>query len=1016
MFKLLNKILFLVLIAGFQSLSAQIEITGTVTDENGEALIGATIVEKGTVSGTVTDLDGKYVIEVSDGNSVLVFSYISYLSKEIAVGGNRVLDMILELDRTELDEVVVVGYGVQKKSDVTGAIVSVKSAEISKTISVNAASALQGKAAGVAVTSNSGTPGGGLKVRIRGVGTIGDASPLYVVDGFPTNDIGYLNPGDIESMEVLKDASASAIYGARGANGVILITTKSGGDGDGIINFSAYYGSQSIRNTPNIMTGPEYYETMKEMYANAGGQPFQLKEITPEGLPYAGDTTHTTDWFDQLSRVAPVANYELSVSGGNDKSHYMLGGSIMDQEGTIIGSSYNRQTLRFKVDTKVKDWLEVGFNSNISNKTRTSVTERSMYYGIVLNTLRTDPLTPILHDSTQQYYEPAYQDIGNPVANVAYDNYVNKQFRTVNNVYASISFLDHFILRSSFGLDLNYSTSDDYYPERYYLGSDKNDRPYSTIYQYNGQTQSWLNENIITYSRDIEDHSFTVMAGFTAQEITARWLTAEKDTLAKDIEVLRYFNSATGEERVTGSASANAMISYLGRVNYNYKDKYLLTSSVRADGSSRFGANNRFGVFPSVSAGWNILREPFMQSAPALSRLKLRAGWGQIGNDKISNYGYSASVNFSKSHSYILGGPNSSQHQVYGAAPSNFGNPNLKWETVESTNFGIDFGLFENRISGSLEYYIKNTKEMLVREPVPQYVGFTSNPYSNIGEMRNQGFELSMTYKEVMSDFSYDVTLNGAINRNELVTLGKGQPIPAGTIQAGSICLNDVGHPIGSFYGYVTDGIFQNQEEIDGTAQPDARPGDIRYLDLNGDGTITDYDRTFIGNPQPKLFYGINFNAQYKGFDLYLFFQGSYGNQVFNATNWYLWHTAEQYNRSKDLLESWDGEGSTDKFPALNTTDLHGNNNRISDRYIEDGSYLRLKNLQIGYTLPGSLTGSVGMKEVRIYVSGQNLLTFTKYSGLDPEIGNLYSDLSAGVDLGTYPQYRIIQMGAKIVF
>ncbi len=1020
MSKLLNKILFLILVVGSQNLAAQIEITGKITDENGEALIGATIVVKGTVSGTSADFDGNYVIEVSDKNSILAFSFVGYLGQEIAVGENTILNVTLELDRTKIDEVIVVGYGVQKKSDVTGAIVSVKSDEISKTVGLNAASALQGKAAGVAVTSNSGTPGGALKVRIRGIGTIGDSNPLYVVDGFPTSDIDYLNPGDIESMEVLKDASASAIYGARGANGVVLITTKSGGNQEAKISFSAYYGVQSITKTLDIMSGPEYYQTMQEMYENAGLS-FNLKETTQAivgvdtiTIPYAGDSTLTTNWFDLLTRVAPVVNYELSVAGGNEKTQYFLGGSIMQQEGTVVGSSYDRQTLRYKIDTRAKEWLELGYNGNISRNSRTRVTERSQYYGIVLNSLRTDPLTPSYNDSLGRYYEPAYQDIGNPVANVEYDNYRNIYYRSVNNAYAKITFLDHFSFRSSFGFDMSFSTSDDYDPERYFLGATKNNRAYNTLYKYQSQVQSWLNENILNYSREINDHSFTAMAGFTMQETTASWTTMEKDSLAKDIEILRYFDAATGEARVSGSSSSNAMISYLGRLNYNYKGKYLLTTSVRVDGSSRFGAENRYGVFPSISLGWNILREGFMESVPLLSRLKIRTGWGQIGNDRIGNYSYSAGVNFDPANSYILGGPNSAQYQVYGASPDNFGNPYLKWETVESTNFGVDFGIFDNRVSGSMEYYIKNTKDMLVREPVPLYVGFSSNPYANIGEMQNKGFEISLTYKESIGEFNYDVTLNAAFNKNELVTLGKGQPITAGSLLGQSICKNDVGHSIGSFYGYVTDGIFQNDEEVMAGAQSGARPGDIRYLDLNGDGSIDDNDRTYIGNPQPKVFYGINFNASYKGFDLYLFFQGSYGNDVFNATNWYLWHTSAGYNRSKELLNSWDGEGSSDKFPALNTKDHK--NNVISDRYVEDGSYLRLKNFQIGYSLPQSLIGSAGLEQVRVYVGGQNLLTFTKYTGLDPEIGNLYSDLSAGVDLGTYPQPRIIQVGAKIVF
>ncbi|NRA48263.1 MAG: SusC/RagA family TonB-linked outer membrane protein, partial [Phaeodactylibacter sp.] len=448
---------------------------------------------------------------------------------------------------------------------------------------------------------------------------------------------------------------------------------------------------------------------------------------------------------------------------------------------------------------------------------------------------------------------------------------------------------------------------------------------------------------------------------------------------------------------------------------YAYAGKYLLTGSVRRDGSSRFGQNNRFGVFPSVSLGWNILGEDFMSSVPVLSTLKLRAGWGQIGNDRIGNYTYNAGVSFSSYNSYILGGGNAEQYQVFGAAPDNFGNPFLRWETVESTNIGLDYGLFEGRITGSLEFYQKNTKDMLVREPVPEYVGFLVNPMANVGDMLNRGVESSITYRNRDRAFKYDVTFNIAANRNELVSLGNGQPITAGSIQAGAISRNDGGQPIGSFFGFITDGIFQNEEETAAGVQPDAVPGDIRYLDLNADGVIDDNDKTFIGNPLPDFEYGFNLNFEYKNFDLNMFWQGTYGNQIFNASNWYLWHTSEQYNRSRDLLNSWDGEGSTDKFPRLSTQDRNGNN-LISDRYIEDGSYLRLRNLQLGYTLPQDMISRVGIQKARIYISGQNLLTITDYSGLDPEIGNLFSDLSAGIDLGTYPQVRILMFGARIVF
>lgn len=1027
--KLVRAIAFVSLLLIGNMAIAQNFVKGKITDTDGLPLIGASVVEKGTSNGTVTNVDGDYSLELTGDEPVLQFSFIGYLTEEVAVNGRDEINMTLLLNLQELSEVVVVGYGVQKKSDVTGAIVSVKSEDIEKTPSLNVANSLQGKAAGVTVTSNSGTPGGSVKVRIRGVGTIGDANPLYVVDGFPTSDIYYLNPGDIESIEVLKDASASAIYGARGANGVILVTTKKGQKGGSKITFTSYAGTQELVNQPNVLSGPQYHELMKQMNEN-DGRTFSL-------IPYANDTTHTTDWFNELTRPAPMQSYNLSIAGGNDKTDYLLSGSIFKQDGTVIGSSYDRQTFRFNLNSEVKDWLKVGNTVAMSRNTQTSVTEGSMYYGTVLNAMRTDPLTKVKNDSANQFYIPAYQDIPNPVAAREYDNYYKNYFRMVGNAFAEISFLQHFKLKSSFGLDLDHTNTYDFIPEQYYLGVDKYDRVYNTVSRGNAKYQTWLNENTLTFSKEFNEHNITALAGFTAQERIAEWTNGEKDSIPKEDEILRYFDAATGEARLTGSKSESAMISYLGRVNYSFAGKYLLTASIRIDGSSRFGRENRYGYFPSVSTGWNIHKESFMDNVPYVSTLKLRAGWGQIGNDKIGNYSYTSNVNYDLYNSYLLGGPNSSQYQVYGAAPDNFGNPFLQWETVESTNIGIDYGFLENRISGSLEYYIKNTKDMLVTEPVPEYVGFLSNPTTNIGEMQNKGVELVLTYREAEGEFTYDASLNITKNVNELVSLGKGQPITAGSFQPGAVCFNDVGHPVGSFYGFVTDGIFQTDDDIanysfpdeDGNlnpVQPKAQPGDLIYKDLGSfdedgnqvmipDGKIDDADKTFIGNPLPDFTYGLSFNCAYKGFDLSLFIQGSQGNDVFNAVNWYLWHTSEGYNRSTDLLNSWTEEGSTNEFPRLSTRDRNGNN-RISDRYVEDGSYVRLKNLQLGYSLPQSVLSTIGLEQVRIYVGAQNLLTFTKYSGLDPEIGNLYSDLSAGVDLGTYPQSRILQVGTKIVF
>lgn len=1011
-------IVFLFLINLWQLSIAQITITGTITDPDGLPLIGASVIEKGTVNGTVTNMDGKYSLQVANKESILVFSFIGYETLEQIVGDRTEISLQLLLNMEELSEVMVVGYGVQKKSDITGAIVSVKSEELEKSISTNISSSLQGKTAGVQVTQNSGSPGSLPKIRIRGVGTITDASPLYVVDGFPTSNIEYINPNDVASVEILKDASASAIYGARGANGVILITTKKGEKGKGKLTYNGYYATQAIPKQLDILSGPEYYQVMKTMYENAGKTFSLLSEAgNYPGVAWAGDTTHTTNWYDELVQTALMKTHDLSFSGGTEKVSYLLSGSLVDQEGTVIGSSYGRKTFRTNIDAQLKPWLDVGTNFTMSHNEKTYVTEGSMYYGTVLNTLRADPLTPIYNDSLDLYYNPAYQDVENPVAAIKNKNYVKDYLRTVGGAYVSFKPIDGLVVKSTISVDIDNTKSKNFIPEQYFIGTDKNDRPYNTITESHSKYGSWLNENTIVYSKTLNLHDFSVLAGFTRQKWSSEWMTAEKDSLPGENEALWYFDPATGEARIYGNAAYSSMESLLGRVNYSYAGKYLFTANIRRDGSSKFGSKNRYGFFPSFSLGWNILKEDFIPDIPTLNTLKLRIGWGQIGNDKIGNNAYSANVSFDAYNSYILGGNNASQYQVWGAAPDNFGNPFIKWETVESWNLGLDFAMLENRISGSAELYVKKSKDMLVKNPVPQYTGFISNPYTNAGEMENKGIELNITYKDSYGDLNYNITGNLTINKNKITYLGQeGQPITAGSIQAGSISLNEVGYPVGSFYGYITNGLFQDSASVaNQTVQPNAVPGDLIYVDLNGDGQITDADRTHIGSPLPKFTYGLNLNAEYKGFDLSLFLQGSYGNKIFNATNWYLLHTSEKYNRSAKILESWNGPGSTNEYPRLSTSD-YNKNNLISDRYIEDGSYLRIKNIQLGYSLPQKYLTKIFVEQLRVYIGAQNLLTFTKYSGLDPEIGNLYSDLSAGIDLGTYPQPKTMQIGVKIVF
>lgn len=1030
----MKRTLFIALLLNFVllgSLFAQERtVTGTVTSkDDGIGIPGVNVVVKGTTVGTITDFDGKFKIAVPEGKTTMVFSFVGMKTQDVEITGD-VVNVVMETDALGLEEVVVVGYGVQKKSDVTSAITSVKSEEIERLPVLGVDQALQGKAAGVKVTTNSGSPGAGVTVRIRGVGTVNDPDPLYVVDGFPVDDIKFLNPQDISSMEILKDASASAIYGSRGANGVVLITTKQGKVGKATVSVDAYYGVQSVWNEPDLLNSQEYVDIMREAYVNAGKKPEQFKLQEP-----ADDINHTTDWFGEMTRVAPQQNYNIAINGGSKTSRYSVSANYFNQEGTIEKSDYERITFRLNSDHDINQRLKVGNNLTMSHSTKHGVAEGDYFNGTVNAALKLDPLTPV-QDADGNWVSSPYTDVKNPVAQLDFENEEIKRLRTVGNIWAEVKIVDGLTFKSNFGMELGQKDTYDFNPT-FYLANDEQNQ-ISKLIRGNSKWDSWLWENTLTYTKEIGMHNFTVMGGMSAQNRHDEWYTATKDSLVSEAEDLWYFDAATGTVTATGKSSDWAMLSYLARVNYNYADRYLLTASVRRDGCSRFGEDNRWGTFPSFSFGWNIMNESFGEAIPYASRLKLRVGWGQTGNSNIGNYPWASTIDVDPYFTYVFSGPGG-ETKVPGAAPRKFGNSEIMWETVESTNFGVDFGLLGNRITGSVDYFVKKTKDMILDVPVPDYTGYTDNPETNAGSVENKGLELVLTHRKMEGDFTYDVSFNISTAKNEITSLGDGDPISSAYMRIGNASRTEVGHEIAGFYGYVTDGLFQNEADLDAHSftnadgeteriQPKAIPGDFRFKDIGSfdeegnktnipDGKIDDADRDYIGSPYPDFTYGLTFNCAYKGIDFSIFFEGTKGNDIFNFMDFYTMSGGDVWNKDRRILDRWQGEGTSNEVPILNYSDKN-DNLRISDRYIEDGSYLRLKNLQIGYTLPSSITEKAGIRKCRLYVGGQNLMTFTDYSGLDPEVGQRYttSALTVGVDLGTYPQARILTVGANITF
>lgn len=985
-----------------------ITVSGLVNDEFNMPIPGVNVLVKGTSKGAVTDFDGNYKITVSDANAVLVFSYVGYKSKEVTVENQSVINITLEQDINELDAVVMVGYGSVKKSDVTGALSSVDTDDISKTQNTSIAQAIQGRAAGVTVSKSSGTPGATPTVRIRGIGTVNNADPLYVVDGVPISDISTINMENAKSIEVLKDASATAIYGSRGANGVVLITTKSGKKGKPVISYKTYVGVQKRIDNLDVLDATQWATIYNEGLAN-DGKSADLDLIDPSSLT-------SYNWKDAVYREATMQSHQLSVSGGTDKSTYFVSFGHIEQDGILKNTGYKRTNFRVNNSYQIQPKIKLGHNIQYATSYTSSVpsyggnsTAKTAFTGYLV-----DPVSPFYNeDGTYSVASYASQAV-NPLGLAEYGQAPLKKESFFGNIFLEAEIIKDLKFKSNFGLQVNNTKVDNYKPT-YYVGP-KFNSPVTTYDLRRAEQRVLILSNTLNYNKTIkEKHSFNALLGQEIQNLSSNNVNASRNGIPESVSNPTLGSGDISSAGNSGGISESKLLSFFGRLNYNYDDRYLITGTYRFDGSSRFGTNNRWAEFPSLALAWNIHKEAFY-NIDLINQLKFRAGWGETGNQNVPN---SATFNTLGvgSTNYLLGSDDATQ---LGVAPLRPGNRDLKWETTKTANVGLDMALLNNSITFTAEYFVKNTTDMLLAAPVLLTAGVSDDPYTNAGDIQNKGLEFTASYKKVINDFSFNVGGNISFITNKVKRLsGEGSIIQTGNANGfKNISRTEAGHSLASFYGYEMLGIYQTQADIDNSASlANTQPGDVQYKDINGDGEIDDADRTFIGSPFPEFTYGINLDMNYKQFDFTAFFQGSEGNKIFNSTDYWLEGDLGS-NLNTNMLNRWTGPGTSNTVPRA-TFSGQSNNTQLSSRYVKDGSYLRLKNVQLGYSLPKDLLNKFTINTLRIYLSAQNLITFTKYNGLDPEVGiddSQDSPLDMGIDRGRYPSVRTISVGLDVNF
>lgn len=1030
-----KNLLVLVLVLAASFTYAQRTVSGTVTDaKTNEPLIGVNVLIKGSSEGTITDLDGRYSLAVPAGAVTLVFSYTGFKDLEVQPGSSNVLDVAME-EGLILDEVVVVGYGIQKKSVVTGAISSLKTRDLEKVPNGRVEQSLQGRVAGVTIAQNSGQPGSPSTIRVRGVTTFGEGgnNPLWVVDGvvIDAGAIGFLNQTDIESIEVLKDAASAAIYGTRAATGVILVTTKKGKAGQLNVSYNGFLGSSSPAKVLKLLNASQYAALMNERSVAGGGN-----LIFP-----SVDLGVGTDWQNEIFNYNAFRhNNELSLSGGNDKSTFYVSLGVQEQEGIVASeiSNYQKQNFRINSTHKISRIFTFGQTLGYTHQKSSGIGGMDEYGGVLSSAINLDPITPVvitdpaIANSAPYSVNPVIRNAAGQPYGIS--PYVGQEMRNpraymqtrqgvfdwsddfVGNAYLEAAITKNISLRSTVGGKKAYWGGQGFTPVFYLSATNRTSQ--NSLYKSENSVFNWNVENTLTFSKNFADHSVNVLLGQAAYMENNG---GGSGTTMFNLPITSYEDASFSFDVPLSSRSTYAydmirhkVTSLFSRLTYNYKEKYLFTGIIRRDGSSRFGANNKFGVFPSVSMGWVVTNEDFWTPNAFLTMLKIRGGYGVVGNDAIRDFGYLSTV--AGGFNYTLG---NSGVITTGYAPTSLDNPDLKWEETAQTNIGFEAELFSSLIL-NFDYYKKTTTGILRPITIPGYVGVSSSPVSNIADMDNSGVELELGYNKKLGDLTFSANANFAYLQNEVTYVAADADFITGDASfqsMGVVTRTAVGQSYNSFFGFKTDGIFQNEAEIlayknasEGLIQPNARPGDFRWVDVNGDGQITNDDRTFLGSNLPKYTFGLTVNLAYKGFDFMTFVQGAAGNKIFQGLRRLDILTA---NYQTIALSRWTGEGTSNTFPRLVSNDPNGNFGNMSDFYLEDGDYARIKLVQLGYTIPASLLRRVSPSaRLRVYVNAENLFTLTKYTGYDPEIGGGVF----GIDKGFYPQARAFMFGAQMQF
>jgi TonB-dependent starch-binding outer membrane protein SusC len=1033
------------------------KVTGKVVDAiTGEALLGVNIIVEGTTLGVVTDSDGNYSLDAPSANASLVFSFIGYTTQTVSIGGRNAIDVKLEPDTKSLEEVVVVGYGVQKKKLTTGANLNVKGDQIESMKTPTVMDALKGITPGVSITQNNGQPGASNKIYIRGQGTTGSSNPLYIVDGVVQGGIDYLSPNDIASIDVLKDAASAAIYGTRGANGVILVTTKQGHRNmKPIITYDGYYGVQNVYKKPDLLNAKEYMLIMDEAVVNAGGSPHDWATIVPDYAKIQSGEWNGTNWFDEMTvKNAPIQSHAVGIQGGSDKIIYSFGASTFDQDG-ILGkqsdSYYKRKNIRLNTEYSLFskpafDVLKLGENITYTKTNSNAIRQGNIYWNDVHNALVSSPLNQV-YDENGNYTKVINawnKDDENPIGIMDYNTKYgeNDWNQIVAAFYLEFQPVKNLKLRSSFDYTTSWSTSRSWIPA-YDLGG-SNDPEKDKVTEGSSSYGKYSQYNTLSYNFSLNNHNFSALIGNSIEKTVKdeSLSITNKGSLFEDWEHAYISNAATTSSETTISGKdkkGDAIMSYFGRFEYNFKETYMLSAMMRADGSSRFSEGHRWGYFPSVSAGWVVSNESFLaQTSTWMDFLKIRGSWGQVGNENVSNFAYSSSIAYTDPETstntgywYSYGYGSDKTQRDIGSEPARIPTPDISWETSQQLDFGFDAHFLKSRLQATFDWYKKDTKDWLVNTDIPSSNG-KAKQLINGGQVTNKGIEISLNWNDNIGDFRYGATVSLAHNNNEVTDIKNSEKIihgPSNVLSQGTgeMYRAQVGYPIGYFWGYKTAGVIQNEDEAAAWVAPagasnagekyydDQQPGDLRWVDQNQDGVIDDKDKVMIGDPNPDYILGLQLNLSYKGVFLSVTSNGSFGQQI--AKSYRSFADSYKNNYTTDVFRRWHGEGTSTKYPRLSSSP-HRNDQNISDIYIQDGDYLRISNLTVGYDIK-QLVKALPVGEMRFYFTAKNLYTFTKYNGMDPEIGSnggTSDNWAQGIDLGLYPAARTYIFGVSVKF